>query len=124
MEKQTGKLRNRASFSRALLALVALAAGAQQAPRPPAAQPTGTVPKFTGSANLVIVDVTVKDKAGKIIDNLTQNDFTVLEDGRPQKVEIFEHQQLSMETEPPDPPPALEEKNAMPEPPHTTIASE
>jgi len=102
--------------------LVALIAAGQQAPRP--ASPSGTVPKFTGNANLVIVDVTVKDKSGKIIDNLSQNDFIILEDGHPQKVDIFEHQQLSLEAEPPDPPPALEDKNALPEPPRTIIASE
>jgi len=40
----------------------------------------------------VIVDVTVKDKSGKAIDSLTENDFTVLEDGKPQKIAVFEVQ--------------------------------
>jgi len=51
----------------------------------------------------VIVDVTVKDKSGKAIDSLTQNDFTVLEDGKPQKISVFEVQKLAMEPAPPPP---------------------
>jgi VWFA-related protein len=104
-------------------AVITLIAAGQQPVRPPAT-PSGAPTVFKANSNLVVVDVTVKDKSGKIIDNLSQNDFIVLEDGKPQKVDIFEHQQLSLETEPPDPPPALEDKNALPEPPHTSIASE
>ena len=44
--------------------------------------------------NLVIVDVTVKDKAGKPIEGLKQSDFAVLEDGKPQKISVFEYQKL------------------------------
>src|ERR1035437_1112016 len=106
-----------------IVALVALmAAGQQQPPRPAAAQPAGTRPTFTANSNLVIVDVTVKDKSGNAIDNLRQQDFLVLEDGKPQKVDIFEHQKLTLDPEPPDPPPALGDKNELPEAPKTTIA--
>jgi VWFA-related protein len=102
-----------------------MAAG-QQAPVKAPAQPAvaGATAKFSATSNLVIVDVTVKDKAGNAIDSLEKSDFTVLEDGKPQAVDIFEHQKLSLEPEPPDPPPALEEKTELPPPPKTTIQSE
>src|ERR1700685_2868126 len=65
-----------------------------------AQQPT---PTFSANSNLVIVDITVRDKAGKPIEGLKQDDFTVLEDGKPQKVTVFEYQRLTMDTEPPPP---------------------
>ena len=83
-----------------LVILVALIATGQQAPSVATTQPAGKVAKFSSTANVVIVDVTVKDKAGNAIDSLTQDDFIVLEDGHPQTVNIFEHQKLTMEPEP------------------------
>jgi VWFA-related protein len=103
---------------------VALIAAGQQTPPAVTTQPAGKAAKFSANANVVIVDVTVKDKAGNAIDSLDQNDFIVLEDGKPQTVNIFEHQKLTMEPEPPDPPPSLEDKNELPPPPKTVISSE
>jgi len=107
-----------------IVILAALMAAGQQAPQKVTAQPAGTPTKFISNANVVIVDVTVKDKSGNAIDSLTQDDFIVLEDGHPQTVNIFEHQKLTMEPEPPEPPPALEDKNELPPPPKTVITSE
>lgn len=104
-----------------IITLVALTAAGQQ-PLPQA--PAPAKPTFTSSSNLVIVDVTVRDKSGKPVDNLKLQDFTLLEDGKPQKVQVFEHQQLSTEPEPPEPPPALEDRNALPPVPKTTITAE
>jgi VWFA-related protein len=101
--------------------VVLIAMGQQQ---PPAANvPAAGTPKFTINSNLVIVDVTVKDKSGKAMEGLTKNDFIVLEDGKPQRVDVFEQQKLTLEPEPPDPPPSLDDKNALPEPPKTVITS-
>ena len=80
-------------------------------------------PTFTSNSNLVIVDVTVKDKSGKAIDGLKPEDFTLLEDGKRQKIEVFEHQSLSLEPEPPEPPPSLGDQNDLPEAPKTTITA-
>ena len=101
------------------IALLALSTSAQE----PAQQADGTIPKFTSTSNLVIVDVTVKDKAGKPIDNLKQSDFSVLEDGKPQKLAVFEFQKLS---EMPEPPPllSLSDQIKLPEAPKTTITAE
>jgi len=100
-----------------------LSAAGQQPPAQPAQPPRGRV-TFTANANLVIVDVTVKDKSGKAIDSLTQNDFTVLEDGKPQKISVFEVQKLGMEPALPEKPPTLDDVNAIPEPPKTIITTE
>lgn len=102
----------------AILALIALIAGAQTQ--------TQNLPniKFSATSSLVVVDVTVKDKSGSAIDNLQAKDFTVLEDGKPQKISVFEFQKLSEEPAPPAPPPSIQDKDALPEDPVTTISVE
>lgn len=71
---------------------------------PPAATPTpalptpsqqgvttdrNELPKFVVSVNFVVIPVTVKDSSGKLVAGLTSNDFTVYEDGVPQKLRFF-----------------------------------
>ncbi|HEV2021638.1 MAG TPA: VWA domain-containing protein [Terriglobales bacterium] len=46
--------------------------------------------KFTSRAELVLVPVVVKDKSGNFVTGLTVDDFTVTENGQPQKVSTFE----------------------------------
>jgi VWFA-related protein len=41
-------------------------------------------------SNLVNIDVIVKDKKGKYISDLKPEDFTITEDGKPQKLEFFD----------------------------------
>jgi VWFA-related protein len=50
---------------------------------------------FTANSRLVVETVVVKDKKGDFVSGLTANDFTVLEDGVPQTIRIFEHQHPS-----------------------------
>jgi VWFA-related protein len=101
------------------LALLAFAAAGQQRP------PQAPAPIFTANAHLVIVDVTVKDpKTGRPIEGLKPTDFTVLEDGKPQKISVFEFQKLAMDPEPPPPPPALADQKELPEDPKTVISTE
>jgi VWFA-related protein len=111
------------------MTLLLLVPGAAQQPAPQAAQPTsaprpaaGGSTVFKANANLVIVDVTAKDKSGKAIEGLKQEDFTVLEDGKPQKISVFEFQKIATE---PDPPKEikLEDQFKMPEAAKTTITS-
>jgi len=56
------------------------------------AQQTGIT--FRATSNLVIVNVFVRDRAGKEIAGLSKDDFTILEDGKPQRIAIFEYQRL------------------------------
>ena len=53
---------------------------------------------FTSSANLVIIDVNVRDKSGNVIPNLSKNDFTLFEDGKAQTISVFEFQKLEGDT--------------------------
>ena len=105
----------------ALLLATLIAVAQQPAPQQPAAPPANV--RFSSTTNLVVVDVTVKDKSGKAIENLQASDFTVLEDGKPQKVVVFEPQKLSMDPAPPEPPPALDDIKDIPEGPKTTITA-
>src|ERR1700730_17022782 len=50
---------------------------------------------FKASSQLVIETVVVKDKNGKAVEGLTANDFKVTEDGTPQTIRFFEHQNMS-----------------------------
>lgn len=70
-----------------LAALVLAAAVAQLALSPalPAQQPA----KISVDVNMVKVLATVRDKKGKLVSNLTKDDFTLLEDGRPQTISYF-----------------------------------
>jgi VWFA-related protein len=42
------------------------------------------------TARLIVLDVVVTDDAGRVVTDLTKNDFTVLEDKRPQVINSFE----------------------------------
>ena len=72
--------------------LAVAAAGAQQIGQNAVARPPEAT--FQTSAQLVIETVSVKDKSGKSIDNLTAKDFIVTEDGAPQSIRFFEFQRM------------------------------
>jgi Ca-activated chloride channel homolog len=46
--------------------------------------------------NLVMVDATVKNKAGQIMADLMKDDFELREDGAPQRIEVFSKDQLPL----------------------------
>ncbi|MBV8729240.1 MAG: VWA domain-containing protein [Acidobacteriia bacterium] len=45
------------------------------------------------NVNEVIVPVTVTDQKGRFVSNLTARDFRVLDEGKPQRIEFFSHDQ-------------------------------
>jgi VWFA-related protein len=59
---------------------------------PPAlfAQQSGTGYTFKAQSELVLVNVSVRDKAGNPVRDLNPEDFTLLEDNKPQKVATFD----------------------------------
>ncbi len=77
-----------------LLVIVALLAAGQQ-PQP--APPSQALPTFKVTTSLVIVNVSVRDRSGRIIENLKAQDFEVFEDDKPQKISVFEFQELEPE---------------------------
>src|SRR3984885_7263249 len=89
-------------------------------------------PTFKTNTNLVVVNVAVKDKSGKAIEDLKKDQFTLLEDGKPQQIAVFELQRLNGETLPAleVPSPTLktrgpaEAKPAPPEPPPPVTADQ
>ncbi len=64
------------------------ATGTQQ---PPAAAPT-QAPPIAVNVKVVNVLATVRDKKGEIVRNLTQQDFEIKEDDRPQTIKYFSHE--------------------------------
>ena len=87
----------------ALTVALGLQGGAQQPQQPPPQQtppqqppPTDPAqpPVFRTGINFVRVDVIISDKAGNPIADLSQADFDVTEDGKPQKIETFKFVKL------------------------------
>src|ERR1700674_3447034 len=70
--------------------------------------PKGTA-RFGATTQLVVEDVMVKGKDGNPVEGLKASDFTVSEDGKPQKIAVFEFQKLEEQAAPPPvPKPAVE----------------
>jgi hypothetical protein len=62
------------------------------------------------TTNVVVVNVTVLDRNGKPIENLTKNDFELYEDGKLQKLQAVDLQRLDNKLAPaPAPEPAVEQ---------------
>ena len=58
---------------------------------------------FTSNTTLVVIDVSIKDKSGKVIDDLKKGDFTLTEDGKTQQIAVFDFQKLDNTEAPPVP---------------------
>src|SRR5580704_1438303 len=90
-----------------VLLISIMASGQNQPPRPnatPQNQPAAANEpvKFTSLAQLVEEMVSVKDKAGKVVEGLTAKDFVITEDGKPQTISFCYFQKLD-EIQEPDP---------------------
>jgi VWFA-related protein len=76
-----------------LLVLSSLAAGtvvtAQQAPAPLAAEPSHNVSSIRVTTHFVEVNVIVNDKHGNPITGLTKDDFVLLDNKRPQEIQLL-----------------------------------
>ena len=56
---------------------------------------------FVTNTTLVIIDVTVKDKTGKVVEDLKKGDFAIQEDGKNQSIQVFDFQKLDLDAPPP-----------------------
>lgn len=72
-----------------LLVLASVAGLSAQQPAPPAPAPQAPPVTFRAEIDYVEVDAVVTDAKGNPVTGLTQDDFEVLEDGKPQKISTF-----------------------------------
>jgi VWFA-related protein len=63
--------------------------------------PSSPTVRFGATTQLVVEDVIIRAKDGSPIPNLKPSDFTVTEDGKPQKIAVFELQKLEEQPTPP-----------------------
>jgi VWFA-related protein len=66
------------------------------APVVQAARDGQQAPVFRANLSLVSVDVVVRDRDGNVVKGLTEADFTIVEDGRPQQVRTFAYQEIGV----------------------------
>ena len=79
----------------ALSLCVAIAARSeprQQGSAPPAAGDGSSGPTISVEVNLVVLHATVRNAAGGFVSGLQEPDFRVYEDGRPQTIRLFRHE--------------------------------
>src|SRR5258708_6652200 len=74
-------------------------------------------PTFRSSVNVVVLNVTAMGRDGKPIQNLTKDDFIVLEDGKPQELKTCELKHLERPALPPLDAAALLTRPSTPRPP-------
>lgn len=73
----------------------------------------GAVPTFKVTTKAVMLDVVVTDKKGNLIHGLSQEDFHVTEDGKPQEIHYFQEETRNRAPEPAAPaPPSNEPKKS------------
>ena len=63
-------------------------------PASPQAAPQAPGTTFKSGLELVVVNVVVRDKDGKLVRGLGREDFVVLEDGKPQAVSSFDFEEI------------------------------
>ena len=69
------------------LVLISLALAPAQSKKP--AEPDDITPSIKVDVDLVNVLVSVRNKAGGLVGNLSKDDFTLIEDGKPQTIKYF-----------------------------------
>ncbi|MBZ5630161.1 MAG: VWA domain-containing protein [Acidobacteriia bacterium] len=66
----------------------------------PAQQQSGALYRFRVETDVVLVNVVARDKNGDIVRGLKKEDFTVLEDGKPQRIASFDFEQAETQAVP------------------------
>jgi VWFA-related protein len=60
--------------------------------------PQGGAPTFRTGVNIVRVDVIVADEKGEPVTDLSKEEFEIIEDGRPQTIDLFRHIRIESTT--------------------------
>ncbi|MGH9473059.1 MAG: VWA domain-containing protein [Terriglobales bacterium] len=107
-------LRARRRLAIALAAVVAAMAAGAQAPARQSSQPKPYEISVTSA--LVVVNVTVRDRHGALVQGLTKDDFRITEDGKPQTISTFDFEHV-ISTPPAAPQPPAVETASAPRPP-------
>jgi VWFA-related protein len=81
----------RCTLGAAIFAAIFLAAFSLP-PLGSATQENKTGPVISTSVNLVVLPVTVTDRQGHFVQGLNESEFQLEEDGRPQKIALFRHE--------------------------------
>ncbi|HWF02837.1 MAG TPA: hypothetical protein VHA06_04070, partial [Candidatus Angelobacter sp.] len=68
-------------------------------PSPLQSQDSPSIPVLRANTRLVVVDVVATNGKGEPVPDLKQEDFTVLEDGKPQKISAFSFKQHNKATQ-------------------------
>jgi VWFA-related protein len=76
---------------RVVFVTLTLTAGLLAAASVPAGFAQGRQPTFRTGVDLATFGVTAVDRKGNLITDLTQDDFEIVEDGRPQSIKYFTH---------------------------------
>ena len=66
----------------------------------PAQQQSGALYRFRVETDVVLVNVVVRDKNGDIVRGLKKEDFTLIEDGKPQRIASFDFEQTETQAVP------------------------
>jgi len=93
---------------RAIITAILISQAAFAAAQEPPPPESGGV-KFETTTQLVIVNLSVKDKSGNPVNGLKAPDFAITEDGKAQQIKVFEYQEL---TDTPLPAPGLKTRDA------------
>jgi VWFA-related protein len=91
---------NRLRF--ALLTIIAATPLLAAQARPPQPAPQEPVATFRSSVRAIQVDAVVTDEDGTPVRGLTEDDFEIVEKGKPQPITTFEAVDIPIETQPPD----------------------
>ncbi|HZU32414.1 MAG TPA: hypothetical protein VFB79_14960, partial [Candidatus Angelobacter sp.] len=116
----SSRLRQMISAGLAALLLFSNAVG-QASSQPQATKDTQGMYRFRVESELVLVNVVVRDKQGKPLTDLKQEDFTVLEDGKPQRISSFDFENLDTAPLPASSTPTQQTANGQPTAPPKAI---
>lgn len=95
------------------IASFALSPAPQQAKEPSAVERPKT-PVFAVEAAMVVVDVIVRDRKGRLVDDLKKEDFRIYEDNAPQQIVTFSAENIAVGPSPLEAPQTSEPQAAKP----------